>query len=64
MKFFYREFNALLVECASLLVLSDKNNFHKSIDQALGKIGFFPKVDRAYYAILDQENITSSTINV
>jgi len=60
---FYREFNALLVECTSLIVQSDENNFHAQLDQVLEKIGLFSKVDRAYYFTVDHKSQTSSNLN-
>ena len=60
---FYRAFNALLVNCTSLIVQSDENNFKDRMDQVLEKIGFFSKVDRAYYFTVDQNNHTTSNTN-
>jgi len=60
---FYRKFNALLVECTSLIVQSDENNFHARLDQVLEKIGLFSKVDRAYYFTVDHKSQTSSNLN-
>ncbi len=60
---FYREFNALLVECTSLIVQSDEKNFHNRLDDVLEKIGLFSKVDRAYYFTIDHKSQTSSNLN-
>jgi signal transduction histidine kinase len=60
---FYRAFNALLVDCTSLIVQSDENNFNDRMDQVLGKIGLFSQVDRAYYFTVDQNSHTSSNTN-
>jgi len=42
---FYRAFNALLVDCTSLIVQSDENNFKDRMDQVLEKIGLSSKVE-------------------
>lgn len=60
---FYRAFNALLVECTSLIVQSDNYNFNSRLDQLLEKIGRFSGVDRAYYFTIDHEQKTSSNTN-
>lgn len=60
---FYREFNALLVECTSLIVQSDEKNFHTRLDEVLEKIGLFSNVDRAYYFTVDHKSQTSSNLN-
>jgi signal transduction histidine kinase len=60
---FYKAFNALLVECTSLIVQSDEKNFHDRMNLVLEKIGRFSKVDRAYYFTINHEDHTSSNLN-
>jgi signal transduction histidine kinase len=60
---YYRAFNALLVDCTSLIVQSDKYNFKDRMDLVLGKIGLFSKVDRAYYFSIDQKSQSTSNKN-
>ncbi len=60
---YYKSFNALLVECTSLIVQSDHYNFNRRLDELLEKIGRFSDVDRAYYFTIDHLNKTSSNTN-
>lgn len=60
---YYRAFNSLLVECTSLIVQSDNNNFSSRLDAMLEKIGRFSGVDRAYYFTIDHNHQTTSNTN-
>lgn len=60
---FYRAFNALLVDCTSLIVQSEPYNFHGRMNEVLEKIGKFSGVDRSYYFKIDLENQTLSNVN-
>lgn len=60
---FFRDFNALLVECTSLIIQSSPKNFHERLDMILSKIGRFSDVDRSYFFKFDHEDRTVSNIN-
>ena len=60
---YYRSFNALLVECTSLMIQSDNRDFSRRLDELLEKIGRFSDIDRAYYFTIDHLNKTSSNTN-
>lgn len=60
---FYRSFNALLVECTSLIIQSNEDNFSERLDVVLSKIGIFSGVDRAYYFELTNNGKTASNTN-
>jgi signal transduction histidine kinase len=60
---FYREFNNLLVTCTSLIIQSSPDDFTKSMDLLLEKIGEFSNVDRAYYFEFNYEESTCSNVN-
>ena len=56
-------FNALLVECTSLIIQSEQNNFSERIDELLKRIGEFSGVDRSYFFSFDYSNQTCSNTN-
>ncbi len=60
---FYKAFNALLVECTSLIIQSNDENFSDRLDAVLSKIGEFSGVDRAYYFEFSESKLTASNTN-
>jgi signal transduction histidine kinase len=60
---FYRAFNALLVECTSLIIQSSEESFSGRLDAVLSKIGSFSGVDRAYYFEFSESKLTASNTN-
>ncbi|MFM7726052.1 MAG: response regulator [Flavobacteriales bacterium] len=56
-------FNALLVECTSLIIQSEENNFAERIDLLLKLIGEFSGVDRSYFFSYDPIEKTCSNKN-
>lgn len=60
---FYRAFNSLLVECTSLIIQSNEENFSERLDSVLSKIGSFSGVDRAYYFEFSESKLTASNTN-
>ncbi len=60
---FYKAFNALLVECTSLIIQSNDENFSDRLDTVLSKIGEFSGVDRAYYFEFSESKLTASNTN-
>lgn len=56
-------FNALLVECTSLIIQSDESNFNERIDELLKRIGEFSGVDRSYFFTVDLIEKTCSNTN-
>jgi signal transduction histidine kinase/CheY-like chemotaxis protein len=56
-------FNALLVECTSLIIQSEENNFAERIDLLLKLIGEFSGVDRSYFFAYDPIEKTCSNKN-
>jgi len=60
---FYKEFNNLLVTCTSLIIQSSPDDFDKSMDDLLEKIGKFSNVDRAYYFEFNYEESSCSNVN-
>ncbi|MFM7722530.1 MAG: ATP-binding protein [Bacteroidota bacterium] len=60
---YYRAFNSLLVECTSLIIQSNEENFSERLDSVLSKIGSFSGVDRAYYFEFSESKLTASNTN-
>jgi signal transduction histidine kinase/CheY-like chemotaxis protein len=60
---FYKEFNNLLVTCTSLIIQSSPDDFYKSMNALLEKIGEFSNVDRAYYFEFNYEESSCSNVN-
>ncbi|MBM3428974.1 MAG: GAF domain-containing protein, partial [Bacteroidetes bacterium] len=60
---FYRAFNSLLVECTSLIIQSNEENFSERLDSVLSKIGEFSGVDRAYYFEFSESKLAASNTN-
>lgn len=58
-----QRFNALLVECTSLIIQSSENNFSARIDELLRRIGQFSGVDRSYFFLYNAEEQTVSNTN-
>ncbi|MFN5620112.1 MAG: response regulator [Flavobacteriales bacterium] len=56
-------FNALLVECTSLIIQSEQQNFSTRIDELLQRIGKFSGVDRSYFFSFDYSENTCSNVN-
>lgn len=56
-------FNALLVECTTLIVQSEENNFSQRLDGLLSRIGEFSGVDRSYFFSFDYAQRTCSNTN-
>jgi signal transduction histidine kinase/CheY-like chemotaxis protein len=56
-------FNALLVECTSLIIQSEENNFSTRLDELLQRIGDFSGVDRSYFFSFDYTEKTCSNTN-
>jgi signal transduction histidine kinase/CheY-like chemotaxis protein len=56
-------FNALLVECTSLIIQSEEKNFSQRLDELLRRIGEFSGVDRSYFFSFDYAEKTCSNMN-
>ena len=56
-------FNALLVECTSLIIQSEEKNFYQRLDELLQRIGEFSGVDRSYFFSFDYTEKTCSNTN-
>jgi signal transduction histidine kinase len=56
-------FNALLVECTSLIIQSEEKNFSHRLDELLQRIGEFAGVDRSYFFSFDYDAQTCSNTN-
>jgi signal transduction histidine kinase len=56
-------FNALLVECTSLIIQSEEKNFSQRLDELLTRIGEFSGVDRSYFFSFDYAEKTCSNMN-
>jgi signal transduction histidine kinase/CheY-like chemotaxis protein len=56
-------FNALLVECTSLIIQSEEKNFYQRLDELLTRIGEFSGVDRSYFFSFDYAEKTCSNTN-
>ena len=56
-------FNALLVECTSLIIQSEEKNFSTRLDELLQRIGDFSGVDRSYFFSFDYTEKTCSNTN-
>jgi len=56
-------FNALLVECTSLIIQSEEKNFSQRLDELLARIGEFSGVDRSYFFSFDYAEKTCSNTN-
>ena len=56
-------FNALLVECTSLIIQSEEKNFSQRLDELLTRIGEFSGVDRSYFFSFDYAEKTCSNTN-